>query len=221
MAINRPALRDRIMDGAAEPTGQLMPEGWFGWTSSLPVPAYDPDGGKRLMAEAGYPNGFRTTFHCTNNRYVNDGRLCQAIAQMLSRIGIQAEVQAQPFAAFIGPATRQEFSLFMLGWGIDTAEPSSPLSSLLATFDRAKGRGASNRGRYSNAEVDRLLDEALKTLDDEKRQQLFVQATEIAIRDVGLIALHHNVNVFATRRPLTYDARADEWTLAMGVRRGN
>ncbi|MGX9966163.1 ABC transporter substrate-binding protein [Roseomonas sp. F4] len=218
LAMNREAIVSRVMDGAAEATGQVMPRDWFGWTPTLPVPPHDPAGARRLLAEAGFPNGFNLTIHCSNNRYVNDERICQAVGQMLTRIGIQTEVQALPFATWITAASRQDYSMIFGGWGIDTAEPSSPLGSLLATYNRATGQGASNRSRYSNAEVDRLVAQGLATLDDEARRQIFIQATEIAMRDVGLVPMHHQVNLWGVRAGLQHTARADEWTLATSVR---
>lgn len=218
IAINREAIVSRVMDGAAEATGQLMPRGWFGWTPTLPPPPYDPTRARALLAEAGFPDGFNLTIHCSNNRYVNDDRICQALGQMLTRAGIQTSVQLLPFATWITAASRQEYSMLFGGWGIDTAEPSSPLGSLLATHDRTTGRGASNRSRYSNPEVDRLLEEGLATLDDERRRQIFIRATEIAMQDVGLVPTHHQVNLWGVRRGFQYAARSDEWTLAAGVR---
>lgn len=221
IAVNRDAIVSRVMDGAAEPTGQLMPRDWFGWTPTLPPPAYDPARARALLAEAGFPNGFNLTIHCSNNRYVNDERICQALAQMLTRIGIQTTVQALPFATWITGASRQDYSMIFGGWGIDTAEASSPLGSLLATYDRVTGQGASNRSRYSNPEVDRLLAEGLATLDDEQRRQIFIRATEIAMRDVGLVPVHHQVNLWGVRRELQHTPRSDEWTLATGIRPAN
>ncbi|WP_431285225.1 ABC transporter substrate-binding protein [Humitalea sp. 24SJ18S-53] len=221
MAINRDAMVSRVMDGAAEATGQVMPRNWFGWTPTLPPPTFDVDGAKRLLAEAGYPDGFNLTIHCSNNRYVNDERICQALGQMLTRAGIQTQVQALPFAVWITGASRQDYSMIFGGWGIDTAEPSSPLGSLLATYDRATGQGASNRSRYSNPALDRMVAEGLATMDDAARQQVFIRATELAMNDVGLVPLHHQVNLWAVRRGVTHAARADEWTLAMSVTPAN
>ncbi len=217
LAINRDALVARVMDGAGEPTGQVMPRGWFGWTPGLPPPPQDIDAARRLLAEAGFPNGFNLTIHCSNNRYVNDERICQALGQMFSRVGIATTVQALPFATWITAASRQDYSMLFGGWGIDTAEPSSPLGSLLATFDRATGQGASNRSRYSNPALDRLVAQGLATLDDAARQRIFIAATELGMRDLGLVPLYHQVNLWGVRRGLTHVARADEWTLAMSV----
>jgi peptide/nickel transport system substrate-binding protein len=213
-AINRPAIAERVMEGAAVPTGQLMPEGFFGYTPALKVEPYDPDGAKKLLAEAGYPDGFALTLHGPNDRYVNDDQICQAIAQMLTRVGIQTKVETMPSSVFFSRGTRLEFSFMLVGWAADTAEASSPLKSLLATYDRDKGMGTTNRGRYSNPKMDAVLVRALATVDDSRREKLLQEATELAIGDLGIVPLHHQLNVWAARKGIAYLPRTDERTYA-------
>jgi peptide/nickel transport system substrate-binding protein len=213
-AINRQALVERVMEGAAVSTGQLMPEGLFGYTGALKPEAYDVEGAKKLLAEAGYPDGFTITLHAPNNRYVNDEQVAQAIAQLLSRAGIATKVDAMPSSVFFSRASKLEFSMILAGWGSDTAEASSPLKALLATFDAAKGMGAANRGRYSNPKMDEALTLALATVDDTRRERLLQQATEIAVGDLGIIPLYHQHNLWATRKGVAYVPRTDERTLA-------
>ncbi|MBI4205784.1 MAG: ABC transporter substrate-binding protein [Betaproteobacteria bacterium] len=213
-AINRQALVDRVMEGAARPTGQLMPEGMFGYTPALKPERYDPDGAKKLLAEAGYPEGFGLTLHGPNNRYVNDEQVAQAIAQMLTRVGIVTKVDTMPSSVYFSRANKLEFSFILVGWGSDTAEASSPLKALLATFSKDKGMGQANRGRYSNPKVDATLEQALATVDDARRERLLQQATEIAMADVGIIPIYHQENLWATRKGVAYTPRADERTFA-------
>lgn len=213
-AINRQALVERVMEGAAVTTGQLMPEGLFGYSPVLKPEAYDVEGARKLLAEAGYPDGFAMTLHAPNNRYVNDEQIAQAIAQLLTRAGIVTKVDAMPSSVFFSRGSKLEFSFLLAGWGSDTAEASSPLKALLATFDTAKGMGAANRGRYSNAKMDAALAQALATVDDVKRERLLQQATEIAVGDLGIIPLYHQHNLWATRKGVAYTARTDERTLA-------
>ncbi len=89
----------------------------------LPVPAADPEQARRLLAEAGYPNGFRITLHGPNDRYPNDARIAQAVGQMWTRIGVRTQVEVAPFATFVARASRQEFSAFLVSWGSSTGEP--------------------------------------------------------------------------------------------------
>lgn len=222
MAINRPAIVERIMEGVAIPAGQLLPEGFFGVSENLSPVEYDPEGAKALLAEAGYPDGFQLTIHGPNDRYINDARIAEAVAQMLTRIGIDTTVETMPRSVYFSRASsgadgEPEFSFILVGWGAGSGEASSPLKSLIHTHDPEQGMGASNRGRYSNPEVDALIQEALATVDDAKRQDLLAQATELAINDVAIIPLHYQVNTWASRKGLGYNARTDEQTLATNV----
>jgi peptide/nickel transport system substrate-binding protein len=217
-AINRPAIVERVMEGVAIPAGQLLPEGFFGHDPALKPDAYDPALSKQLLAKAGYPNGFKLTLHGPNDRYINDAKIAQAVAQMLTRVGIETDVDTMPRNVYFPRATKREFSFILVGWGSDTGEASSPLRSLLATYNKDKGMGASNRGRYSNPKMDALLNEALVTVDDAKREKLLQEATDVAMKDYGIIPLHYQVNTWATRKGLCYMARSDEASVAMGVR---
>ena len=213
-AINRQALAERVMEGEAVPTGQLLPEGFFGYTKNLKPEPYDPDGARRLLAEAGYPNGFGLTIHSPNNRYVNDAKVAQAVAQMLTRVGIATRVEAMPSATFFPQATEGRFSFILVGWSSGTGEASSPLKALIATPSKEKGFGTANRGHYSNPKIDLLLEDALVTVDDAKREALLQRATELAMNDTAIVPLYHQVSLWGTRNGISYVARTDENTLA-------
>jgi peptide/nickel transport system substrate-binding protein len=190
VAIDRPSIAARVMEGMAVPSGQFLPDGSFGHVPGLDAPRTDPARARALLAEAGYPRGFRMTVHGPNDRYVNDARIIQAIGQMWTRIGVQTTVEAMPWSTYVGRASKQDFSAFLWGWGSNSGEASNPLRALTATYDRARGWGASNRARYSNAEHDRLLGEGLRTLGDPAREALFQQATRVAMENVGIVPLH-------------------------------
>jgi peptide/nickel transport system substrate-binding protein len=213
-AINRQAIVDRVMEGLAIPAGQLLPDAMFGTSTALKPERYDPDGAKKLLAEAGYPDGFGLTIHSPNNRYVNDEQIAQAVAQMLTRVGILTKVEAMPSNIFFSRGSKLDFSFLLVGWGSDTGEVSSPLKSLLATYSKEKGMGSANRGRYSNPKMDKVLEQALATVDDGKREALLRQAHEMAIEDLGVIPMHFQVNTWAARKGIGYTARSDERTHA-------
>jgi peptide/nickel transport system substrate-binding protein len=220
-AINRAAIVERVMEGSAIAAGQLMPEGFFGYSPNLKVEPYDRAGAQALLKAAGYPDGFRLTIHGPNDRYVNDAKVVEAIAQMWTQAGVRTEVVTQPVSVYSPRATALEYSIILFGYGAEAAEASSPLLAVLATFDTAAGTGVSNRGRYSNPAFDKTLAQAVVTMDRAKRERLLQEATEIAINDVGIIPLHSEVNVWGTRKGITYEARTDETTLAQSARPAN
>jgi peptide/nickel transport system substrate-binding protein len=222
-AINREAIVERVMEGVAIPAGQLLPEGFFGVSPNLKPEPYDPEGAKKLLADAGLPDGFKLTIHGPNDRYINDAKIAEAIAQMLTRVGIETAVETMPKSVYFkrasagGPGGTPEFSFVLVGWGAGTGEASSPLKALVHTYDKSKGMGASNRGRYSNPKLNKLIEQALATVADGKREVLLQQATEIAIKDLAVIPLHYQVNTWAARKGLKYKARTDERTLYKSV----
>lgn len=222
-SINRDAIVNRVMEDVAIKAGQLLPKGFFGVSPKLKPVDFDPEGAKKLLADAGLKDGFELTIHGPNDRYINDAKIAEAVAQMLTRVGIKTAVETMPRSVYFkrasrgGPDKTPEFSFILVGWGAGSGEASSPLKSLIHTHDKSKGFGASNRGRYSNPEVDKLIETALSTVDDAKRQDLLAKATEVAIEDVAIIPLHYQVNTWGTRKGLKYKARTDEATMAVGV----
>jgi peptide/nickel transport system substrate-binding protein len=217
MAIDRDAITQRLMEGAATPAGQFLPAGTFSHVPDIQPPRFDAEGARRLLAEAGYPNGFRIQLNSPNDRYINDARIAQAVGQMWTRIGVRTSVEAQTWSVFVGRAARQEYSAHLIGWG-SNPDATHPLRNIIATANRDRGWGASNRGRYSNPQLDAILEQALVELDVEKRERLLQQAQRIAAEDVAIIPLHIQTNIWAMRRGLTHLARVDELTRAQDVR---
>ena len=173
---------------------------------------------KKLLADAGYPKGFRIVLAGPNDRYVNDGKIIQAIGQMWARIGVETKVDGITWTTFVARAGKQEFPAFLLGWGISSGEASNPLRALVHSFDATSGWGAVNRGRYSNPKLDDMIAKAVTVADDKARETALIDAERVAMQDVALLPIHIQKNIWAMRAGLTYVARADERTLAMDLR---
>ncbi len=212
MAINRGAIAERLMDGAALPASNLVSPPVFGYAADLAPERYDPEGARRLLAEAGYPGGFALTLAAPNNRYVNDEQIAQAVSQMLSRAGLRVRVETQPMNVYLSKARNGEFAFAMLGWGSYSADLA--LRSLVASADPAKGFGAFNWSGYSNPRLDELVERALASVDDRRREALAREAMRLAMKDYAVIPLHHQIASWALRRGLAYAGRSDEFTLA-------
>ena len=216
-AIDRQAIADRIMGGLGVPAGDLLPYPMFGTREDTPVEQYDPDAARALLAEAGYPNGFSLVLSSPNDRYMNDERVAQAVAQMLARIGLNTTVDAMTASTFFSRRNNFEYGMWLAGWGAATGEISSPLIALVATRNPDTGMGATNRQRYSNPEIDALVTEAMRTVDEDAREALLQQASEMAMADYATIPLHFEVTPWAFREGLNLTPRADQYTLAMEI----
>lgn len=217
LAIDRKALVERVMESMALPASNLVAPPVFAHDPGIKVPAYDPQAARKLLAEAGYPDGFRLTLAAPNNRYVNDEQIAQAVAQMWTRIGIApARVETMPAATYFTKARNGEFGVALLGWGSFAGDLA--LRSLLATPAPEKGMGTWNWGRYANPRLDKLIEQSLATVDEAKRETLAREAMGVAMRDHAVIVLHHQYASWAMRAHLNYTGRTDEYTLAQGFR---
>lgn len=214
MAIQREAIKDRIMEGLAEPTNNMVSSVIFGHNPALKVVKFDSAAAKKLLTDAGYPNGFGITLHTPNNRYVNDEKISQTVAQMLAKIGISTKVEGMPMSIYSSRGAKAEFSMGLLGWGATTGEASGTLRATAACVDLDKGYGTFNWLKYCNPQVNQMLSTAINTVDDKVRLKLLQDTAAIVVADAGIIPLHHQVSTWAMKKNINYVPRTDEYTLA-------
>ena len=160
------------MEGLGKPVNQLVTPSIFGFNKALPERKYDVAAAKKLLADAGFANGFKVQFSFTKDRLPGDTQVGTSIAQMLAAIGIDAAANAQPANVFFPARTRGEFSMSMSGWGTLTGEAHYTLSSLAHSNDKEKKMGAFNVLNYKNAEMDKLLQDAAVEMDECQAQPL-------------------------------------------------
>ncbi|MEM1345305.1 MAG: ABC transporter substrate-binding protein [Pseudomonadota bacterium] len=193
-AISLDVINDKVMRGAATPSGLLVAPQINGHNADLNTPyAFDPEKSKELLAEAGYPDGFELGMDCPNNRYVNDERICQAVVGFLARVGIKVDLNAQPkskYFAKVSPQNGNDTSFYLLGWTPGTIDSHNILFNLLSSFDTEKNTGQFNYGRYSNARIDALTEMVQVETDPAKRQEMINEAFEIVREETGYLPLH-------------------------------
>ncbi|MGX9963659.1 ABC transporter substrate-binding protein [Roseomonas sp. F4] len=217
LAVNRTGLAERVLEGTAAPTVQILPQGTFSAVPGLTVGEAAADRARALLASAGYPGGFRLTLHVPTDRYPGATSVAQAVAQMWTRIGVRTSVASLPWSAYA--TQRDSFAVHVVGLGNATFDASSMLVNVLGTPDQARGIGAGNTTGYSNPALDSLVARAAGTFADPEREALLREATTMAMEDAAIIPLYHQTNSWALRRGLTYEPRLDERTLAKDVRR--
>ena len=213
-SIDIEAIRRTTMRGLSKPTGALAP----GPEQTTPeiekrLP-FDRAAAKKLLAEAGYPQGFDVTLDCPNNRYVNDEKICQALAAMWAQIGVTVRVNAMPRAVYFPKLEKLDTSLYMLGWGGAATDAIFVLQPVLSSYS-GKGDGDFNYGRYTNAKVDELTAKVKVDMNQEHRLGLIREALLAQNAQVNLIPLHRQVIPWASRSNVTTVHRADNWVNAM------
>jgi peptide/nickel transport system substrate-binding protein len=211
-AIDRQAIARTVMRGQARPTGLMIGPGVGGFSEAADrVPEYNPELARRLLAEAGYPNGFGVTLDCPNDRYVNDEAICTAAVSMLARVGIRvtlnAQTRARYFAEILGP--RYQTGFYLLGWTPTTYDAHNAFFNLMAS--REGPRGSFNVGGWSNPEFDRLTTAIAVETDRAKRQAMIDQAMRLHAEEVGHIPLHQQTVIWAARQTIELQQLADNY----------
>ncbi len=189
-AIDIAGIQRTVMRGASRPTGLLVGPGINGWTAEqdkrLP---FDVEAAKKLLTEAGYPNGFEVSLNCPNDRYVNDGQICQSVAANLAKIGVKINLVAETKGTYFPKILRRDTSFYMLGWTPTTYDSHNALSSLTSCPDD-KGTGQFNLGAYCNPKLDEVTKKIQSESDKAKRNELIKEAFKIHADDVGTLPLH-------------------------------
>jgi len=210
-AIDIDGIQKTVMRGASKPTAEMWGPGVNGFMPELNkrLP-YDPEAAKKLLAEAGYPSGFEVTMNCPNDRYVNDARICQTVAQNLARIGVKINLAAETKGTYFPKVLRRDTSFYMLGWSPTTYDAHNAMNALMSCPDD-KGVGQFNLGSYCNPKFDQLTRAVQSETDKAKRMALIKEAAEIHAADVGHIPLHQQALAWGMSKKVDMVQLADNF----------
>ncbi len=210
LAVDREAIKRVTMRGLSIPAALMIAPGVHGHSEELDrVAPADPGAARKLIAEAGYPNGFEFTLDCPNNRYVNDEEICQALVGMWAKAGVRVKLNAIPFSNFIPKILKHDTSAYMLGWGVATFDGHYTLQSLLHTKTTGAD-GSFNCGRVSDAKLDQIIDTMKTETDVKKRDALMRQALIMTRDEAYYVPLHHQLRPWAMKKSVTTLHRADD-----------
>ena len=209
-AIDIDALKTQVMRGLAIPTGIALPSPkGAGVPDSLERRyPFDPAAARKLLAEAGYPSGFGFTLHCPNDRYVNDERICIALASMWAKVGLNVRVEAMPKTQYFQRAEKLQFAAFMIGWGGANQDAFNTLKPVMHSRN-AQGAGDGNYGNFTNAALDHKIDAAESEMDMAKRQEHIDRAVAIIQDEVLVLPLHRQVIPWVSRAGVEVIHRAN------------
>jgi peptide/nickel transport system substrate-binding protein len=209
--IDEEAIVKHVMNGFGLPAGQLYPNFVFGYDKSIVRPPYNPQKAKALLKEAGYPDGFGITLDTPNDRYVNDEKIAQGVASSLAKIGLKVKVNALPKKTFFPMTDRRETSFFLIGWACADGDASAFLDGIAHSYDKERGMGRYNRGRYSNPKADDLIRAASGTINPQERLKLMQDAQRMVLEDQAFIPLHFQEDIYAKSDALDWEPRADHY----------
>ncbi|SEC81190.1 peptide/nickel transport system substrate-binding protein [Rhizobiales bacterium GAS188] len=214
-AIDEEAIKTKVMRGLATPAALMIAPSLFSEAGEFKRLPFDPEASKKLLAEAGYPNGFEVQLDCPNDRYVNDEAICQAVVGMLARIGVKINLVAEPkskYFARILAAGGFDTSFFLLGWTPGTFESYNVFQYDIQCRDEKGNGGGNNIGGYCNPKVDQLARDALQEQDQEKRDDIFRKAWQLALfDDVSYIPLHQQALAWGVSKKVHVPQRADNY----------
>ena len=219
-AIDIEAIRTKIMRGMSTPTALLISPYLFSRANEIQRWPHDPAAAKALLAEAGYPDGFELVMDCPNDRYVNDEAICQAVAQMLTKVGVKTSVNAQPKAKYFArilPSGGFETSFFLLGWTPGSLDSWNVLENLTTCRDDAGKGGAFNIGGYCNPKSDALVKAIMAEIDPARRDALILEAFQLHHEDVSHIPLHQQGLAWGVSNRLALAQRADDTLMFRSV----
>jgi peptide/nickel transport system substrate-binding protein len=210
-AIDIDGIKRVVMRGAANPTALMVGPGINGFFPELNkrLP-FDTEAAKKLMVDAGYAGGFEVTMNCPNDRYVNDGEICQAVAANLARIGVKINLQAETKGTYFPKVLRRDTSFYLLGWTPGTYDAHNALNALMRCVDD-KGAGQFNLGAYCNTRVDELTQKIQSETDKPKRNAMIREAFELHAADIGHIPLHQQALAWGVSKKVTLVQLADNF----------
>lgn len=219
LAIDRKAIIDRVLYGLGVPTGQVTREGYGGYDPDIAVPQVDLDRAKALLAEAGYPEGFQLTNSCPSDRWIETSKVCQAIGQMLSRLGLTMNVEILPASVYYPRAmdrSGERYSLPMMGFTDPWGEADETLSLVLHS-PTGGDLGSWNWGGYSNPAVDKLIERGLSTEESSERHAIFKEALSIILKENAVIPLYQLSIAVGAKSDLDYTIWPSEFTIADSI----
>jgi peptide/nickel transport system substrate-binding protein len=209
-AIDIDGIKKTVMRGASNPSALLVGPGINGFQPEARRLPYDVEAARKLMAEAGYASGFELSMNCPNDRYVNDGRICQAVAANLARINVKINLQAETKGTYFPKILRRDTSFYMLGWTPSTYDAHNALNALMACVDD-KGAGQFNLGAYCNPKVDELTRKIQAETDKARRNAMIKEAFDLHSADVGHLPLHQQALAWGVSKKVRLVQLADNY----------
>jgi peptide/nickel transport system substrate-binding protein len=193
-----------VLDGKAMRVATMLTSMHFGFDPGLKPIKQDLPKVKKLLTEAGYPNGVEITLNGPQGRYVRDKEVAEAVSGQLNKAGIKTTVRTYEFVNYLNNLTYKHKGgpVWLIGWGTPTIDAETVYNPLF--------HNGSNLGTYYNADLDGLLDAAQKEMDEKKRLALYHQINKLWIEDAAAAPLYQQLDLYGASKRIAWKARSDE-----------
>jgi peptide/nickel transport system substrate-binding protein len=207
------------MRGQATATAQVPDVPTVGYLPGLKRLPYDPAKAKKLLAEAGYPNGFDITVAGPNDRYVNDEKICEAVAKYLAKVGLKVTLDVKPKSIFFDELSEFKHRFYLIGWFDGSFDFGRSAEKLLHTRIRTRAWGPTT-AVYSNPEIDKMIIESSSIIDRAEREKALQAINKKSVEDVAWIPLHYQQDIFAVvkGKDVKFTPRSDRWIVAKEIK---
>ena len=218
-AINEEEIIAKVMRGQATLAHQIPDVPTVGYDGAIQRLGYDPARAKKLLAEAGFPNGFEITIAGPNDRYINDEKICEAVAKYLAKVGLKVKLDVKPKSIFFDELADKKHRFYLIGWFDGSFDFGRSAEKLLHTADDAKGMGVYNGALYSNADLDAKIIASSSILDRSEREKALQEINRKAVQDVAWIPLHYQQDIFAVvkGKNVKFTPRSDRWIVVKEI----
>lgn len=218
-AINEPEIIEKVMRGQATIASQIPDPPTIGYDATIARLEYNPEKAKQLLTEAGYPDGFEIAIAGPNDRYVNDEKICEAIAKYLAKVGLKVTLDVKPKSIFFTETAEFKHPFYLIGWFDGSYDFGRSAEKLLHTPDEQKGMGGYNGAVYNNPEIDKLIIDSSNIVDLVEREKALQAINRKAMADVAYIPLHYQQDIFAVvkGKGITYSPRFDQWIVVKEI----
>ena len=219
-AINEEEIIAKVMRGQATLAHQVPDVPTVGYDKSIKRLPYDPAKAKKLLAAAGYPNGFDISIAGPNDRYVNDEKICEAVAKYLAKVGLKVTLDVKPKSIFFDELADNKHRFYLIGWFDGSFDFGRSAEKLLHTPDKDKGMGVYNGALYMNPEIDAKILASSSILDRGKREKALQEINRKSVKDVAWIPLHYQQDIFAVvkGKKVKFTPRSDRWIVVKEIK---
>jgi peptide/nickel transport system substrate-binding protein len=211
-AINIEAIKKKIMRGLSTPSAIMISPKLFDRAGDFTRYSYDPAMAKKLLADAGYPDGLTARFDCPNDRYVNDEQICQAVTSMAAKVGIKLNLTAKPKAQYfkqvLDPSNR-DYHVGLIGWTPGSFDSHNVVTNLIASYSAEKKTGRYNLSNHSDARIDELNPMIQSESNKSKRDAMIAEVYKLVHDNVYYIPLHQQALAWGKRDNVSLAQRGD------------